>query len=46
MPEAGTHIPADVRAMIAKATSEQLERLLWDIIVAAPAKPEDVHYDA
>lgn len=46
MPEAGQHIIEDIRAMLAKATSEQLERLLWDILTTPPAKDEGLRYDA
>ncbi len=46
MPEAGQHIIEDIRAMLAKATPEQVERLLWDILTTPPAKDEGVCYDA
>ena len=46
MPDDGTHIPADIRALLAKATPEQLEKLLWDIMMSSPKPREGVHYDA
>lgn len=46
MPEAGQHIIEDIRPMLAKATPEQVERLLWDILTTPPAKDEGVRYDA
>ena len=46
MPEAITHIPADIRAMLAKATPLQLERLLWDILLSQPVVRSEVRHDA
>ena len=46
MPEAGQHIIEDIRAMLAKATTEQVERLLWDILTIPPARGKGVRYDA
>ena len=46
MPDAGTHIPADIRALLATATPEQQEKLLWDIMMSCPKPREGVPYVA
>ncbi|SFS19419.1 hypothetical protein [Yoonia litorea] len=46
MPEVNIQIPDDVRAMLARATAEQLDRLLWDILCGDEEIAGDARYDA